>query len=119
MEATANWYWITDEIEQAGCRPRLVHPRNAKLMMGQINKTDKSDTHGLNILQRNATLPTVWIPPGPLRELRELVVAMFLGAAFGAIIIRYSIAAALALATAISVVCSAALFRALRTPDKP
>jgi uncharacterized membrane protein YoaK (UPF0700 family) len=47
------------------------------------------------------------------------VVAMFLGAALGAIIIRYSIAAALALATAISVVCSAALFRALRTPDKP
>ena len=64
MEATANWYWITDEIEQAGCQPRLVHPRKAKLMMGQINKTDKLDTHGLNILQRNRTLPTVWIPPG-------------------------------------------------------
>jgi uncharacterized membrane protein YoaK (UPF0700 family) len=46
------------------------------------------------------------------------VVAMFLGAALGAIIIRYSISAALALATAISVVCSAALFRALRTPEK-
>ena len=59
VEATANWYWITDEIEQAGCRPRLVHPRKAKLMMGQINKTDKLDTHGLNILQRNGTLPTV------------------------------------------------------------
>jgi len=72
LEATANWYWITDEIEQAQCVPRLVHPRKAKLMMGQINKTDKLDTHGLNTLQRNGTLPTVWIPPGPLRELREL-----------------------------------------------
>jgi transposase len=72
IEATANWYWITDEIEQAQCVPRLVHPRKAKLMMGQINKTDKLDTHGLNTLQRNGTLPTVWIPPGPLRELREL-----------------------------------------------
>lgn len=72
IEATANWYWITDEIEQAGCEPRLVHPRRAKLMMGQINKTDKLDTHGLNMLQRNGTLPTVWIPPGRLRELREL-----------------------------------------------
>jgi len=72
IEATANWYWITDEIEQARCVPRLVHPRRAKLMMGQINKTDKLDTHGLNMLQRNGTLPTVWIPPGPLRELREL-----------------------------------------------
>jgi len=72
IEATANWYWIVDEIEQAGLRPLLVHPRKAKLMMGQINKTDKLDAHGLNRLQRNATLPTVWIPPGRLRELREL-----------------------------------------------
>ena len=38
----------------------------------QINKTDKLDTHGLNVLQRNGTLPIVWIPPGLLRELREL-----------------------------------------------
>lgn len=72
IEATANWYWIVDEIEQAGLQPRLVHPRKAKLMMGMINKTDKLDAHGLNRLQRNGTLPTVWIPPGPLRELREL-----------------------------------------------
>ena len=45
------------------------------------------------------------------------VVAMFLGAALGAVIIRYSISAALALATAISFVCSTALFRSLRTSD--
>ena len=72
LEATANWYWIVDEIEQAGLEPKLVHPRKAKLMMGLINKTDKLDAHGMNRLQRNGTLPTVWIPPGPLRELREL-----------------------------------------------
>lgn len=72
IEATANWYWIIDEIEQARCVPRLTHARKAKLMMGQINKTDKLDAHGMNVLQRNGTLPTVWIPPGPLRELREL-----------------------------------------------
>ena len=72
LEATANWYWIVDEIEQAGLVPKLVHPRKAKLMMGMINKTDKLDAHGMNRLQRNGTLPVVWIPPGPLRELREL-----------------------------------------------
>src|SRR6266699_5354013 len=48
----------------------------------------------------------------------EAVVAMFLGAALGAVIIRYSISAALWLGTAISALCSAALFRALRMPDK-
>lgn len=72
VEATANWYWIIEEIEQAGLKPQLVHPRKAKLMMGLINKTDRLDAHGLNRLQRNGTLPTVWIPPSPLRDLREL-----------------------------------------------
>ncbi len=44
----------------------------------------------------------------------ESVVAMFLGAAMGAVIIHYSISAALWLGTAISALCSAALFRSLR-----
>jgi transposase len=72
IEATANWYWIIEEIERAKLIPRLVHPRKAKLMMGQINKTDRLDAHGMNRLQRNGTLPTVWVPPERLRELREL-----------------------------------------------
>src|SRR5882762_7642309 len=58
VEATGNWYWIIDEIEQAGLVPQLVHPRKAKLMMGLTNKTDKLDAQGLNRLQRNGTLPT-------------------------------------------------------------
>jgi len=72
VEATGNWYWIIGEIEQAGHQPLLVNPRKAKLMMGMINKTDKLDVHGLNRLQRNDTLPTVWIPPAELRDQREL-----------------------------------------------
>jgi uncharacterized membrane protein YoaK (UPF0700 family) len=46
------------------------------------------------------------------------VAAMFLGAAFGAVVIHYSISAALWLATAISALCSAALFRSLQPSDK-
>jgi uncharacterized membrane protein YoaK (UPF0700 family) len=46
------------------------------------------------------------------------VAAMFLGAGLGAFVVHYSISAALWLATAISVVCSAALLRSLRTSDK-
>jgi uncharacterized membrane protein YoaK (UPF0700 family) len=45
----------------------------------------------------------------------ESVVAMFLGAALGAVITHYSISAALSLGTAISALCSGALFRSLRT----
>jgi len=39
---------------------------------------------------------------------------MFLGAALGAVIIPYSISAVLWVGTAISALCSAALFRSLR-----
>src|SRR5260221_3375848 len=46
------------------------------------------------------------------------VAAMFLGAALGAVVVRYSISAALWLATAISAACSAVLFRSVRTSDK-
>src|SRR5437660_11770175 len=72
VETIGNWYWIVDEIEAAGCVPKLVHARKAKLMMGEINKTDRLDARGLNRLQRNGTLPTVWIPPGELRDQRDL-----------------------------------------------
>jgi transposase len=72
IETIGNWYWIIDEIEQAGMEPRLVHARKAKLMLGCINKTDKLDVRGLNKLQRTGTLPTVWIPPADLRDKREL-----------------------------------------------
>ena len=72
IETMGNWYWIVDEIEAAGMQPRLVHALKAKLMMGQINKTDKLDARGMNRLQRTGALPTVWIPPGPVRDQREL-----------------------------------------------
>lgn len=72
VEAMGYWYWVVEEIEQAGLQPLLVHPRKAKLMMGMINKTDTLDVHGLNRLQRNDVLPTVWIPPAEVRDLREL-----------------------------------------------
>jgi uncharacterized membrane protein YoaK (UPF0700 family) len=45
-------------------------------------------------------------------------VALCSGAALGAVVIRYSIAAALGLAAAIAALCSAALHRSLRTADE-
>lgn len=72
VETLGNWYWIVDEIEQAGMVPCLVHARKAKLMIGSINKTDKLDARGLNRLQRSGTLPIVWIPREELRDKREL-----------------------------------------------
>lgn len=72
VESVGNWYWMIDEMEKAGHVPYLVNAGKAKLMMGQINKTDKLDARGLATLLRNGTLPSVWIPPGELRDQREL-----------------------------------------------
>lgn len=73
LESTGNWYWLVEEMERAGHKPVLVHPRKAKLMMGHINKTDKLDVNGLAMLSRNGTLPRIWLPPSELRDKREVV----------------------------------------------
>jgi transposase len=73
VETIGSWYWIINEIEAAGMLPQLVHARKAKLMMGLTNKTDRLDAQGLCRLQRTGTLPTVWIPPMELRDVRELL----------------------------------------------
>jgi len=72
VESVGNWYWMIDEMEKAGHIPTLVNAGKAKLMMGNINKTDKLDARGLAVLSLNGTLPAVWIPPGELRDQREL-----------------------------------------------
>src|SRR3990170_4452100 len=72
LETVGNWYWIVDEIEVAGCVALLAHAGKAKAMMGHTHKTDKLDAEGLATLLHNGTLPTVWIPPGDLRDEREL-----------------------------------------------
>jgi transposase len=72
IESVGNWYWLIEEMERAGHEPQLANAGKAKLMMGQINKTDKLDAQGLATLLRNGTLPAVWIPPGELRDQREL-----------------------------------------------
>lgn len=72
LESVGNWYWIVDEIEAAGCLPLLANPAKAKLMMGNVHKTDKLDAQGLATLQYLGKLPAVWIPPADVRDEREL-----------------------------------------------
>ncbi len=72
IESVGNWYWMIEAMEQAGHIPILVNPKKAKLLMGNINKTDKLDARGLAMLNLNGSLPEVWIPPAELRDQREL-----------------------------------------------
>src|ERR1700683_4287389 len=73
VEASGSYSWLVDEMERAGHRPKLCNPHEAKRRMGLTNKTYKLDAKGLASLLRNGTLPEVWIPPGELRDQRELL----------------------------------------------
>jgi len=73
VEATGHWYWIVDEMERAGHQPHLADPHESKKRMGKPNKHDALDAGGLAILLHNGTLPESWIPPGELRDVRELL----------------------------------------------
>jgi transposase len=73
FETVGNWYWIAEAIEAAGCEPMLTHAAKAKVMMGNVNKTDKLDAEGLATLLHLGKLPTVWIPSAVLRDERELL----------------------------------------------
>lgn len=72
LETVGNWYWIVDEIEAAGCLPLMAHAAKAKVMMGNVNKTDKLDAKGLATLLHLGSLPTVWLPPHKIRDEPEL-----------------------------------------------
>ena len=72
LESVGNWYWIVDEIEASQCKPLMAHATKAKVMMGNIHKTDKLDAKGLATLLHLGCLPAVWIAPGETRDQREL-----------------------------------------------
>ena len=69
VETVGNWYWVVDEIEAGGGKPQLVNARLAKLMIGNVNKSDKLDAKGLNMLQRRDPAdgmdPSEWGPRCP------------------------------------------------------
>ncbi len=57
FETVGNWYWIAEAIEAAGCEALLTHAAKAKVMMGNVNKTDKLDAEGLATLLHLGKLP--------------------------------------------------------------
>lgn len=73
LETSGCYYWIVDEMEQAGHHPRLAHALTAKRRMEGRHKTNERDARGLAMLLRNGTLPQVWIPPAELRDQREML----------------------------------------------
>ena len=71
MESTGK-YWIpVFNILEPSCRITLAHPKYVKAIRGK--KTDKKDSIWIADLHKHGLVPGSFIPPKPIRELRDLM----------------------------------------------
>ncbi|HSH79168.1 MAG TPA: IS110 family transposase [Herpetosiphonaceae bacterium] len=73
LEATTNGWYVHDLLQPLVARVVVADPAKAKAKMGLPVKTDRRDTLGLAELLVTNTVPVVWVPPPPVRELRSLI----------------------------------------------
>jgi transposase len=73
LEATFCWWWLIDTLFEINLNPILANPKKLKLITSSDLKNDKIDAKKLAHLLRLNFLPTCYITPLPLRELKELL----------------------------------------------
>jgi len=73
IEATRNWYWIIDCLQDLGLNPKLVHAKKARIIAESTIKTDKLDARVLAHLDRCNFLPQAYIANKETRSSRELL----------------------------------------------
>jgi transposase len=72
VEGTTGWRFVAEEVEAAGARVVLAEPGETRALRGPKRraKTDRADARWLRELLERGELPTSWIPPAHLLELR-------------------------------------------------
>lgn len=73
LEATRNWYWVYDLVEESAQEVKLAHPPKTRLIAEAKIKTDKVDSKILADLLRTDYLPTCYVPDRETRQVRELL----------------------------------------------
>lgn len=73
FEASSNYEYFYDLLEGLGHKVILAHPLKTKMIAEAKIKTDKIDAKTLAELLRGDFLPTSYVPPKEIRELRHLV----------------------------------------------
>jgi transposase len=73
LEATTNAWTLYDQLAPLVQEVKIAHPLLVKLISSARVKTDTRDTLHLARLLAAGLIPTVWVPPAPVRELRLLV----------------------------------------------
>lgn len=73
MEAGPNWYHVYDQLEPLVAELLLAHPLRVRAIAAARVKTDAIDARTLAHLLRSDLIPPSYVPPAPVRELRELL----------------------------------------------
>lgn len=73
LEATFNWPWIADLVQEIGLTPHLANPRETGRMRKNQPKSDRKDAIFLGKLWLGgAIFPEVYLAPPPVRRMRGL-----------------------------------------------
>jgi transposase len=73
MEACYCWQPVYEFLEGKGVEVKLAHPTKTRIIAEAKIKTDAADSEALAHLLRADLLPTSYVPPKEIRELRELI----------------------------------------------
>ncbi len=73
FEASTHYEYYYDILEKYCKEVKLSHPKRTKAIAEERIKTDKIDANTLTHLLRANLLPTSYVPPKNIRELRHLV----------------------------------------------
>jgi transposase len=71
VEATRDWYWLYELLEELGVTVKLANARKVRLIAEAWLKNDKVDPKSLAQLERTGFLPEAYISPRPIRDNRE------------------------------------------------
>jgi len=71
VEATRNWYWLYELLENQQLPVKLAHPQQVRVIAEAKVKTDKIDAWVLAQMERTGWLPESYIPSREIRDQRE------------------------------------------------
>jgi len=71
LEATGNWYWAVDVLEELGLEAHLANPLKVRLIAESTIKTDTVDATAIAHLLRMGWLPESRITPHEVRLIRD------------------------------------------------
>jgi transposase len=73
IEATGNWYYFYELIEDLNPDVCLSHPQKTRAIASARIKTDKIDSTTIAHLLRSDLLPTAYIPSRDMRDTKEIL----------------------------------------------